>query len=413
MNEGRPSVLQPHCCMQDQAAGRDAGLAAPAETDRAIPRNMASGLEIIRFLSAVAVVNYHFTCLAAREPIWPTGLRAAMGVAPDFGELAPIFWFGWVGVEIFFVVSGIVITYSAWGTDARGFLRSRILRLAPALWFFATLTLLVTFLYSPLGAKEIGVLYIKSILLTPIGPWLDGVYWTLVVEAAFYALIWMFLYANRVARLREFTHLWASITTLLAVATLVGHLAGGPEYLIKIRESYWGRILLLTTGPYFILGMALYFVMRDGPRKDHLALLAASFIASEIHIYIFADGHAGTRGMPGGPLVPCAVFALAVACAALSLVMSGGRQKKGCGRRLRILRVLGMATYPLYLLHGITGAWVLGRMLEAGVNRFLSLGLAVVLCIGASLAFAGYLEGRLRRAVGACYDTLVQRHARA
>jgi peptidoglycan/LPS O-acetylase OafA/YrhL len=76
-------------------------------------------------------------------------------VMPAFG---PRFHFGWVGVEIFFVISGFVIAFTAEGASSRAFLRSRVLRLVPGPWICATIAL---------------VLY-DGVILRPLGTMLPG-----------------------------------------------------------------------------------------------------------------------------------------------------------------------------------------------------------------------------------------------
>jgi exopolysaccharide production protein ExoZ len=67
--------------------------------------------------------------------------RWIFGNVVHFHPLAQFTWFGWVGVEVFFVISGFVITNSARGASPIEFLKGRVLRLYPAAWICATLSL--------------------------------------------------------------------------------------------------------------------------------------------------------------------------------------------------------------------------------------------------------------------------------
>jgi peptidoglycan/LPS O-acetylase OafA/YrhL len=72
------------------------------------------GIDLIRFFAAISVLVFHLGYFRHRvRPIWPLA------------------WQGWVGVEIVFVVSGLVIANSAAATGPIGFLRGRALRLYP------------------------------------------------------------------------------------------------------------------------------------------------------------------------------------------------------------------------------------------------------------------------------------------
>jgi len=72
-------------------------------------------------------------------------------------------WLGWVGVEIFFVLSVFVIAYSAEGSSAFSFFRSRILRLMPAVWICASLVFAVLLVGHMLPLAELTRHYLKSL----------------------------------------------------------------------------------------------------------------------------------------------------------------------------------------------------------------------------------------------------------
>lgn len=105
-----------------------------------------------------------------------------------FAPIEPLAASGWVGVQIFFVISGFVIAFSACGKNARRFVRGRAERLYPAAWICATVTLLLSVETGHDDAGT-GADYFRSMLLLPVGPWVSGVYWTLAVEMSFYGLV--------------------------------------------------------------------------------------------------------------------------------------------------------------------------------------------------------------------------------
>jgi Acyltransferase family len=78
------------------------------------PTRHIYGIDVMRFLAAVTVAVFHFT--------WET---------PSHFAFAP--W-GWIGVEVFFVVSGIVIAAAVKGSSPGAFAFNRFLRLYPAAW---------------------------------------------------------------------------------------------------------------------------------------------------------------------------------------------------------------------------------------------------------------------------------------
>jgi peptidoglycan/LPS O-acetylase OafA/YrhL len=99
------------------------------------------GLDLVRFASAAMVMSFHLGFWSWAAPLGT--IRRLMRNLPTFPELTLVAWPGWVGVEIFFVLSGFVIAYSAEGSSALAFFRSRFLRLMPAVWICASLVFAV------------------------------------------------------------------------------------------------------------------------------------------------------------------------------------------------------------------------------------------------------------------------------
>lgn len=83
-------------------------------------------LDAVRITAALVVVLYHYVALGTA---W--GLSGTQHLFP---ALRPFALYGWLGVEIFFIVSGFVICMSAWGRTVGDFATSRISRLFPAYW---------------------------------------------------------------------------------------------------------------------------------------------------------------------------------------------------------------------------------------------------------------------------------------
>jgi peptidoglycan/LPS O-acetylase OafA/YrhL len=125
---------------------------------------------------------FHLAVVSQKLEISPNYRVAG---APDFPELS-FLSVGWVGVEIFFVLSGFVIAQSADGRAAFDFLRGRAGRLMPAIWICATITVVIVLLFKMALLGPVFSSYIKTLVMYPNGPWISNVYWTLTVEIMFY-----------------------------------------------------------------------------------------------------------------------------------------------------------------------------------------------------------------------------------
>lgn len=143
----------------------------------------------LRGLAALAVALFHFTA------VYPS-LPAAIGVIGRNG---------WLGVEVFFVISGFILPYSLWRAGYRlspsnfgRFVWKRVVRLEPP--YFATIVLILTLSYlsartpgyrgEPFHLNLLQLALHVGYLNSFVGmPWLDPAFWTLAIECQFYLLV--------------------------------------------------------------------------------------------------------------------------------------------------------------------------------------------------------------------------------
>ena len=121
---------------------------------------------------------------------------------------------GWLGVHIFFVISGYCIAASAYKIIIKNktpwyFLKNRILRLFPVYWLAFILTIAINLIAAPFNNTDLlnnlpntWQSWIGNIFL--IQPYIQVpnygvVYWTLVVELAFYILVTALLFIRNLS----------------------------------------------------------------------------------------------------------------------------------------------------------------------------------------------------------------------
>jgi peptidoglycan/LPS O-acetylase OafA/YrhL len=303
-------------------------------------------LDGLRLVAALMVAAYHY---GGRDG----EVTQAWGTSPrhQFPMLHPLFAYGCLGVQVFFVISGFVICMSGWGRPLRSFFASRASRLLPAYWA-AIIIVTGVFALPVVAYKAVSpsdALVNLTMLQMPLG--VDrvlGVCWTLWAEIRFYALFALCIVlpgANR----RRVILFCAGWTLAAAIAQ------GAHQPLLDI-------VLMPEYAPFFIGGVGLYLVHRN--RRDAYAwgIVAVSWLIGQ-HYAVQGLWHShgvhafSYRSAYGIMLVVTLGF---IAVAAIALGWLGWAN-------WRWLTVAGALTYPFYLVHEHLG-WVVIKALHQGLG---------------------------------------------
>jgi peptidoglycan/LPS O-acetylase OafA/YrhL len=355
-------------------------------------RNRLAVLDGLRLCAALGVMAYHFTGF---EP----GVRKAWGMPATsaFPGLSAVTSYGWLGVELFFLISGFVICMSCWGRDAGAFFRSRVTRLFPAYWAAVAVTFTVVALFSTEYERVSlpDALLNLTMMQRPLGAAsVDGVYWTLWVEACFCflfaAVVWHGLTLRRVT---VFCYVWL-------IASVIAVPAKSPLFNAIVQPGW---------APYFIAGIALYLIHRFGSDLKLWGLVGVCF-AMAVHQVHGLAVQVGADDLHR-PLSPVpAVLMMAVFFAVMSAVALGWLS----WIRWRWLTTAGLLTYPLYLIHEFNG-WVLIHALRGHFPRYVTLAVVTATVLAGAWLLHRLVErpvaGLLRRHLAPPTSLINQRRA--
>ncbi|MEN9805471.1 MAG: hypothetical protein RIS41_2318 [Actinomycetota bacterium] len=303
------------------------------------------------------------------------GLRAiAVGSVVVFHAFPWLVPGGYVGVDVFFVISGYLITTNilsglTTGTfSLRGFYDRRVRRIFPALAVVLATTYALGWVtlfdkeFEQLGKHVAGgAFFVSNLLLWNESGYFDTAsevkplvhLWSLGIEEQFYIvwplLLWaMFRFGRRIG-----SNVVVSTIVLIAVSFVIG---------LASLDSVGGYYSPLSRFWELLIGALLAVVaFRDGPVHERLGSRPAHLAASLGMILVVVPMFAldGDSAFPGWNAIPPTV-------GAALLIASGpnnwwGRQV--LSRRLMI--GIGLISYPLYLWH-----WpllVYARIMTSGV----------------------------------------------
>ncbi|MBM0106053.1 acyltransferase [Steroidobacter sp. S1-65] len=368
------------------------------------------GLDLLRFFAACIVMIFHLVFWSWAFPAGQVAI-ASHGVANfhDWTTFAP---FGWAGVQIFFVISGFVIVVSAERSTPFKFFVSRFTRLVPGVWVCATITLLAWLLIDA-NTRPLSLLamYVRSVAFFPQGAWIDSVYWTLGVEICFYLLVLALLFTERRRLIQPImcgvglasTLFWIGFT----VAGMDRHSAPF-ELFSDVQWSRWAQLTLLQHGVFFAFGVLLWSRLVQQPSRRLTAWLVLFAIGGCLQIAGENSLKLEKTGVEFSPLLPCAMWLGAMAFFCLVVTNNAKIQQLPIWC-LQLLRRLGLMTYPLYLLHNVTGGALMGAFVDWGASTPTALCMAVAMVMALSWWISKVPEPALQKSTRALFDMLQTR----
>ena len=200
------------------------------------------------------------------------GSVTSIGLTP-FSEIAK---YGYLGVQLFFVVSGYLILMST-NRSAWQFAKGRVKRIYPLYWMAIILITAITYLPTLSKTQPDFLQILASITMFPTAfdqGWIDGAHWFMLIEIQFYLLIFVLLKLRAGKHLPTIFPIWAIVILIWYVFDLsrfnIWYLYGpfsficGGAIIYSIKQSGWnllrvvGLIAAITGGLYSRLGSLDY-----------------------------------------------------------------------------------------------------------------------------------------------------------
>ncbi|WP_338053838.1 acyltransferase [Tardiphaga robiniae] len=233
-------------------------------------------LDLLRLVAVAAVVFYHYG-------FWGPSSHDAPQVALPW--MAGFAQYGFLGVPVFFIISGFVIAYSAEGRTATGFAIARFSRIYPTFLFCMTVTFLaILTLGSPHFDTSVAQWFANLVIAAPaLGhPYMDGAYWSLVIEVSFYAWVAVLMAAKVFPRRLDLIILiWLGITFANE---------------LTIDAPIFEKLFLADDSGFFAVGLVIYEFFR-GRRDPKLyaifALSVGTAVFQSLHKLIRLGPHTG------------------------------------------------------------------------------------------------------------------------
>jgi exopolysaccharide production protein ExoZ len=338
---------------------------------------MLIGLQYLRAFAAIIVVFFHLIISGVFHDRW-------------FNEYPGLIQIGNLGVDVFFVLSGFIITYSIYHkkeiVSKRKFLLLRIIRIYPMYWFY-TLLLLLIFLSPVTKSFSFDLLYtFKSMLLFPTYNAEGELYpllivgWTLVCEMYFYLIFCVNKSSNK----------WKSLIGVCVTFIVILIIAK-----FFLTNSAITAFLAQPIFFEFVIGMLLYNLYSH--QRGYYLINKAKYLIRVIAVatFIILLFYWKELGLYRGIL--SANFATFALLSAISIPSKEGNIIS------RFFILVGDASYSLYLSHiifvmFITGLWKRNILLPVHGFEFVYFTFCIILCIVFSIISYLFLEKKINRA---------------
>ena len=309
------------------------------------PRPVLQNVQALRGVAVVMVMFGHI--LAPADFPWIEG-------AVKF-----LHYWAYAGADLFFVISGFIIsgvatrrtetgTASMRVNHALGFLAKRLLRIYPVYWVVLAASALASLWVTIEPGMPHVPLWQNLLLLTRFN-WLVPPAWTLFFEVWFYAVVFVLLLAWP----RRF---YGAMLVLMALQLLMVLTIEKPDV------SMFSSALVLEFG----LGCGVAFLIAKG-RRDY----AGWFLCAALAYFLLGAGLTSQHGLLDSGLRTLS-FGLGFAFLLYACVAS---ELAGGPVAWRLIRIVGDASFSLYLWHKclfvVLASLAGGAMINANLPRWL------------------------------------------
>lgn len=335
-----------------------------------VPRGEFGFINLLRGPAALLVVYSHFVgqyLSWIHQTYWLKRWVDALFVRP----LVIVDEFGQLGVMVFFLISGFIITHVSRSENPLRFGIRRLFRIYPAYWLMVAIVIAFGLFDGPFDYGALhdwrNVLRIATITNYLFNPQyvVLGVGWTLQIEVMFYAMVVCLIPLIRRAPL-----LALSVELLLVYVVIASAHAAGPDwFLVAANVAYL---------PYLLAGQTIYFYWSGGLAGGRALILGLLVYFAVVYgVYQIQTAFLD----PLQSRILCLIMALGIFVWAMNFGHKVGL--------MRVPRFLSDISYSLYLIHG-----PIGMRIIASLHARIGYGNAALLATVVVIALA-YLTHRL------------------
>jgi peptidoglycan/LPS O-acetylase OafA/YrhL len=307
-------------------------------------------LDGLRGIAAIFVLLFHYTFQYDK----------VYGHSFNIPEL---FQIGKYGVHLFFVISGFVIFWTIMKVEKPiDFVWSRFSRLYPVFWSGVVITFVITSLF-PLPGREVGLgqFFANFIMFHEYLriPHVDGVYWTLTIELAFYFWIFFLFAIGQIRKIEKILIVWVLFATILTYPDFGFHIDG------RIK-----KLFLLDYIELFALGVG-FFKYKDNSVSIWTWIL---YISTLIAVFVGYE------------------FSVAMGLLSLYIVFFLVIRRKAKLLQNDVLVYLGAISYPLYLIHQNIGYVIIKQFYVYALSPLAGIVTALMVSIALAHFLMKYIE---------------------
>ena len=327
-------------------------------------------IDLLRILSAFFVLMYHYTF---------RGFMSKKYLFVEYPFLSKFFKDGYLGVSLFFMISGFVILMSVQNKTISGFVKSRFLRLYPAYWVCLLVSFFTILIF---GAPYLTVSFFDLFSnFTMFNgflklPYVDGAYWSLLVEMKFYILMFLFILLKG-----KYNFKVDYFIILYILLSLISMISDIHPYKLYTIVNYF---LTFKYSSFFISGMIFYMIYKVGLNFKYLLQLLICYSMSifwslkEVNIM---ENQYNLDFSETVTIIYVSVFYIVM------FLISTGKLEV---LNRKVFLKFGVLTYPLYLLHQNIGYIILNKFSNY-INKYILL----ILLLAFVFVLANFISNKI------------------